>query len=69
MQRKRPQGPHREHEVYVVLAGRGSIDIEGEPGAGVAGSVFYVPKGMRHRFVHITEDLDVLGVFAPPESP
>ncbi|MDQ4068919.1 MAG: cupin domain-containing protein [Actinomycetota bacterium] len=62
------QAPHQEDEVYVVLAGRGSIDLEGDRARVSPGTVVYVPKGMQHRFVDITEDLDVLVVFAPPES-
>ncbi len=62
------QAPHREDEVYVVLTGRGSIEMGEDRVQVAAGSVVYVPRGMRHRFVDITEDLDVLVVFAPPES-
>ncbi len=63
-----PQAPHREDEVYVVLAGVAAIEVDGRETMVSAGSVVYVPKGLQHRFVHITEDLEVLVVFAPPES-
>ena len=62
------QSPHREDEVYAVLAGRGSVDIAGDREAVAPGSLVYVPAGVPHRFVDITEDLEVLVVFAPPES-
>jgi mannose-6-phosphate isomerase-like protein (cupin superfamily) len=32
------------------------------------GSVAYVPSRVTHRFVNVTEDLEVAVVFAPPES-
>ena len=63
-----PQSPHCEDEIYVVLSGRGSVQI-GEDRAEVsAGSVVYVPRGLTHRFSDITDDLEVLVVFVPPES-
>ena len=63
-----PQAPHGEDEVYVVLAGIASIEIESDRAQVSPGTVVYVPQGMRHRFVDVTEDLEVLVVFAPPES-
>lgn len=63
-----PQNPHREDEIYVVLSGRASIEI-GEVRVKVsAGSVVYVPRAVPHHFCDIAEDLEVLVVFAPPES-
>ncbi|MDP9403754.1 MAG: cupin domain-containing protein [Actinomycetota bacterium] len=62
------QAPHREDEVYVVLAGTAAVEIEGNREPVSTGSLVYVPKGVQHRFVDITEDLEVLVVFAPPET-
>lgn len=62
------QVPHREDEVYVVLAGRGAL-ISGATRVDVSpGSLVYVPKATQHRFVDIIEDLMLLVVFAPAES-
>ena len=62
------QTPHGEDEIYVVLSGQGSIEI-GEDRAEVsAGSLVDVPTGVPHRFRDITAALEVLVVFAPPES-
>lgn len=63
-----PQTPHREDEVYVVVAGAGAVEIAEKRNAVSAGTVVYVPRGVQHRFVDITEDLEVLVIFAPPES-
>lgn len=63
-----PQGPHGEDEVYVVVAGRATAEIDGARTAVGPGAVIYVEAGAEHRFVDITEDLDVVVLFAPPES-
>jgi mannose-6-phosphate isomerase-like protein (cupin superfamily) len=61
------QQPHRQDEMYFVVSGRGAITVGDETTAVARGSVVYVPAGARHKFHHITEDLRVLVVFAPPE--
>jgi mannose-6-phosphate isomerase-like protein (cupin superfamily) len=66
---KDPQHPHSADEVYVVLAGRAVLDVEGERLDMQRGRVVSVDVGADHRFVDITEDLSVLVVFAPPDSP
>jgi len=63
------QHPHSADEVYVVLAGRAVLDVEGERLDMQRGRVVSVDVGADHRFVDITEDLSVLVVFAPPDSP
>jgi mannose-6-phosphate isomerase-like protein (cupin superfamily) len=62
------QAPHGEDEVYVVTAGRADLEAGGARTAVRPGSVAYVPSRVPHRFVDITEDLEVAVVFAPPES-
>ena len=56
------QQPHADDEVYVVLDGWGTLDVEGtryplEPGRAV-----FVPAGARHEFVGY-EQLSVLVIF------
>jgi mannose-6-phosphate isomerase-like protein (cupin superfamily) len=63
------QTPHAEDEVYYVVRGRGrfhhgSVDSEAKPG-----DVIFVPARVPHRFHSITEELVLLVVFAPPETP
>jgi mannose-6-phosphate isomerase-like protein (cupin superfamily) len=62
------QTPHAEDEIYHVLAGRAELEVEGERHALEPGSIAFVAKRVEHRFVEIAEDLEVLVLFAPPES-
>jgi mannose-6-phosphate isomerase-like protein (cupin superfamily) len=62
------QTPHAEDEIYYVLAGRAELEIAGEPHPVGPGSVAFVAKRVDHRFVNIGEDLEVLVLFAPPET-
>jgi mannose-6-phosphate isomerase-like protein (cupin superfamily) len=62
------QSPHREDEVYVVTAGAAVLDVEGTRTPVAPGSVAFVPRRAEHRFVDVSEDLEVAVVFAPPES-
>lgn len=60
------QQPHEHDEVYVVLEGRGTLELEGEKfELHVGGSVF-VPAGAEHRFVGY-EQLCVLVIFEKPQ--
>jgi len=62
------QQPHREDEVYVVLAGEARFTGAGETVHVHAGSVLFVPAYEEHRFHDVTVDLDVLVVFGPAET-
>ena len=63
-----PQTPHAEDEIYYVTAGRGQIEVAGESRPVQPGSVIFVGKGVEHRFHSIDERLELLVLFAPPES-
>jgi mannose-6-phosphate isomerase-like protein (cupin superfamily) len=63
-----PQLPHTRDELYVVVSGRASITVGDETTHVARGSVIFVPARVPHRFHHITEELRVLVVFAPPED-
>jgi mannose-6-phosphate isomerase-like protein (cupin superfamily) len=62
------QSPHTEDEVYLVTAGRATLESGGARTAVGPGSVIYVPAGEVHRFTDITEDLAVVVLFAPAED-
>ncbi|MGH2590676.1 MAG: cupin domain-containing protein [Actinomycetota bacterium] len=62
------QIPHAEDEIYYVLAGRAELEVAGERHPVEPGSVAFVAKRVEHRFVEITEDIELLVLFAPPES-
>jgi quercetin dioxygenase-like cupin family protein len=63
------QHPHAAEEVYVVLRGAATLRIGDHDEQVSAGSVVSVDPGVEHRYVDIQEDLHVLVVFAPAESP
>jgi len=62
------QSPHTEDEIYVVMAGRGTLESGGESADVGPGCVLYVPAGEVHRFTAITADLALLVLFAPAEE-
>jgi mannose-6-phosphate isomerase-like protein (cupin superfamily) len=62
------QTPHAEDEIYYVLAGRAELEVEGKRQRMETGSIAFVAKLAEHRFVEIAEDLELLVIFAPPET-
>jgi mannose-6-phosphate isomerase-like protein (cupin superfamily) len=56
------QSPHDHDEVYVVLEGRGTLEVEGEEVELHEGHAVFVPAGAEHRFVGY-EQLSVLVIF------
>jgi mannose-6-phosphate isomerase-like protein (cupin superfamily) len=59
------QQPHTEDEVYYVLDGEGVVEIDGERTPVRPGSVVYIARHVRHRFVDYPAGLTLLVVFAP----
>ena len=62
------QTPHAEDEIYCVLAGHAELEVDGKREAVEPGSIAFVAKLAEHRFVDIVEDLELLVIFAPPET-
>jgi mannose-6-phosphate isomerase-like protein (cupin superfamily) len=56
------QQPHEDDEVYVVLEGRGVLDVEGKRLDLAEGQAAFVPAGAEHRFVGY-EQLSLLVIF------
>jgi mannose-6-phosphate isomerase-like protein (cupin superfamily) len=56
------QQPHADDEVYVVLEGSGTLEVEGEPVELRQGHAAFVPAGADHRFVGY-EQLSLLVIF------
>ena len=56
------QQPHEDDEVYVVLEGRGTLDVEGTKTQLREGNAIFVPAGADHRF-SAYEQLSVLVIF------
>jgi mannose-6-phosphate isomerase-like protein (cupin superfamily) len=63
-----PQQPHREDELYYVVAGRSTMTVGDEERAVATGSIVFVGAGVAHGFHDITERLELLVVFGPAES-
>jgi mannose-6-phosphate isomerase-like protein (cupin superfamily) len=56
------QQPHADDEVYVVLEGRGTLEVEGTKTELQEGNAIFVPAGADHRFSGY-EQLSVLVIF------
>ena len=63
-----PQEPHQEDEVYLVLAGRAQLEVDGRDHPVEPGGVLFVARTVPHRFHTITARLSVLVFFAPAET-
>jgi mannose-6-phosphate isomerase-like protein (cupin superfamily) len=62
------QLPHGEDEVYVVLTGRAQFTAAEAIRPVEPGDTIFVAAGTPHRFDEITEELQLIVVFAPPEG-
>jgi mannose-6-phosphate isomerase-like protein (cupin superfamily) len=56
------QQPHADDEVYIVLDGHGTLEMEGNPVELHPGNAVFVPAGDEHRFTGY-EQLSVLVIF------
>jgi mannose-6-phosphate isomerase-like protein (cupin superfamily) len=56
------QQPHDDDEVYIVLEGRGVLDLEGKQVELREGHALFVPAGAHHEFIGY-EELSVLVIF------
>ena len=63
-----PQSPHLEDEIYVVVGGRAQVTVGAEERDIRRGDTIFVGAGVPHRFHDIAEDLELIVVFAPPET-
>jgi mannose-6-phosphate isomerase-like protein (cupin superfamily) len=63
-----PQEPHDEDEVYYVVSGRAEFTHEGDRYPVEPGDCIYVERGDAHRFVDVSETLELLVFFAPAEG-
>jgi mannose-6-phosphate isomerase-like protein (cupin superfamily) len=60
------QQPHDRDEIYVVLSGRGTLEVEGDAVELGEGDAAFVKAGHDHRFTGY-EGLSVLVIFAGEE--
>jgi mannose-6-phosphate isomerase-like protein (cupin superfamily) len=61
------QQPHSDDEVYVVLEGRGTLEVEGREVDLEEGQAMFVAAGAEHRFTGY-ESLSLLVIFARREA-
>jgi mannose-6-phosphate isomerase-like protein (cupin superfamily) len=61
------QQPHEDDEVYVVIEGRGTLDVEGVQTPLAEGNGIFVPAGAEHGFTGY-EQLTVLVIFDRPKG-
>ncbi len=62
------QLPHAEDEVYIVITGSAQFTAGKETRPVNPGQTIYVPAGVQHRFHDIEADMQLIVVFAPPET-
>ena len=63
------QSPHKEDELYYVIRGQARMMVGAEQRPVSAGDVIFVEAGTEHRFMDVEQELVLLVMFAPPESP
>ncbi len=62
-----PQQPHTEDEIYYIISGQASFQLENETQSVTPGTILYVAAHQPHKFYDIAEDLTILVFFAPAE--
>jgi len=63
-----PQTPHDQDEIYIVHSGKAVFVMAGERHAVAAGSAFFVPAHVEHRFVEFSRDFATWVVFWGPKG-
>lgn len=57
------QSPHLEDEIYVVIEGKATLEVDGRKQEASKGSILFVPANTPHTFFDIQEHLTVLAFF------
>jgi len=58
------QQPHVSDEIYYVISGSGTIEIDGIRNEVNPGKIIYIPKRIRHLFHAISNELVILYILA-----
>ena len=58
------QPPHVSDEIYYVISGSGTIEIDGIRNEVNPGKIIYIPKRIRHSFHAISNELVILYILA-----
>ena len=62
------QTPHRQDELYLVIAGHGTFRNGAERHPFGPGDVLFVPAGVEHRFEEFSADFETWVIFYGPEG-
>ena len=62
------QEPHTEDEIYVAVSGRANFWTPDATVPVGPGTVLFVPANQDHRFIDVTETLQLVVIFAPAEG-
>ena len=57
------QTPHDQDELYIVIKGSGTLEVEGKLTDFSAGDVLFVPAHAGHRFIKFEEGIEMWAVF------
>ena len=62
------QQPHEQDEIYVIASGSSQFYRDGDTIDCKTGDVLFVPAGMEHRFMNITDDFATWVIFYGQEG-
>jgi mannose-6-phosphate isomerase-like protein (cupin superfamily) len=63
-----PQTPHDRDELYLIVAGAATFEVEGERMPARPGDLIFVAARKEHRFVDISVDFDTWVIFFGPRT-
>ncbi len=66
--RRDPQTPHNQDEVYFVVAGTGHFTVDGETVVFGPGDALFTPAGADHRFIDFSDDFETWVIFYGPKG-
>jgi mannose-6-phosphate isomerase-like protein (cupin superfamily) len=62
------QTPHTRDEIYIIAAGNGQFNLDGEITVITNGDFLFVPAGAPHHFFDFTDDFSTWVFFYGPEG-
>jgi mannose-6-phosphate isomerase-like protein (cupin superfamily) len=63
---KDTQQPHSGDEIYYIISGNGTIEIEGIKNNVQPGKIIYIPKNVRHSFHASSNKITALYIISGP---
>jgi len=60
------QKPHLQDEIYIIMEGKGQVEVDGKVSAVSSGDIIFVPAKMAHHFIaDVVESMKILIFFGP----